>query len=69
MNVEKFLRLPAVEDRTGLKRAQLYSLSRDGLFPRPIKIGSRSSAWLQSEVELWMETRVRESRSSSGNAL
>ena len=44
MNVERFLRLPAVEGRTGLKRAQLYALARDGLFPKPIKIGIRDQS-------------------------
>jgi len=62
VNVERFLRLPAVEDRTGLKRAQLYSLARQGLFPKPVKIGIRASAWLESEVISWAQARTSASR-------
>ncbi|CAM3469669.1 AlpA family transcriptional regulator [Yersinia entomophaga] len=39
----------------------LYKLIKDGLFPKPIKLG-RSSRWLQSEVEIWLQERIAESR-------
>jgi prophage regulatory protein len=31
-------------------------MERDG-FPRPIKIGSRSVAWIEEEVDAWIEAR------------
>ncbi|WP_260654097.1 helix-turn-helix transcriptional regulator [Yersinia intermedia] len=34
-----------------------------GEFPKPIKLG-RSSRWLQSEVEAWVQQRITDSRSS-----
>jgi prophage regulatory protein len=54
----RFLRLPAVEVRTGLKRQQLFSLGRDGAFPRPVKVGGES-AWHESQVEDFIEARIR----------
>ncbi|MEY1581647.1 helix-turn-helix transcriptional regulator, partial [Providencia manganoxydans] len=33
----------------------------DGEFPKPIKLG-RSSRWLKSEVEQWLQARIDESR-------
>ncbi|WDF97741.1 AlpA family phage regulatory protein [Pectobacterium carotovorum subsp. carotovorum] len=46
---------------TGLTDKWFYKLIKDGLFPKPIKLG-RSSRWLQSEVEAWLLTRIEESR-------
>ncbi|RBQ35313.1 hypothetical protein C2125_06430 [Rahnella aquatilis] len=39
-----------------------YKLIQDGAFPKPIKLG-RSSRWLKSEVETWMQQRIAQSRS------
>ncbi|OJB80743.1 Rha family transcriptional regulator [Yersinia ruckeri] len=38
-----------------------YKLIQDGIFPKSIKLG-RSSRWLQSEVESWMQQRITQSR-------
>ncbi|MCE2012253.1 helix-turn-helix transcriptional regulator [Enterobacter ludwigii] len=46
---------------TGLTDKWFYKLIKDGLFPRPIKLG-RSSRWKQSEVELWLQQRIAQSR-------
>ncbi|BDG86224.1 MULTISPECIES: helix-turn-helix transcriptional regulator [Enterobacteriaceae] len=39
----------------------IYKLIKDGAFPRPIKLG-RSSRWLKSEVENWLQERIDQSR-------
>ncbi|WP_272519925.1 helix-turn-helix transcriptional regulator [Providencia sp. PROV223] len=46
---------------TGLTDKWFYKLIQDGEFPKPIKLG-RSSRWLKSEVEDWLQTRIAESR-------
>lgn len=38
-----------------------YKLINEGRFPKPIKLG-RSSRWLRSEVETWMQQRITDSR-------
>ena len=38
-----------------------YKLISEGRFPKPIKLG-RSSRWLRSEVETWMQQRITDSR-------
>lgn len=40
-----------------------YKLISEGLFPKPIKLG-RSSRWLKSEVEAWVQQRIAYSRGS-----
>jgi len=39
----------------------IYKLIKDGTFPKPIKLG-RSSRWLKSEVEAWLQERINHSR-------
>ena len=46
---------------TGLTDKWFYKLIQDGQFPKPIKLG-RSSRWLKSEVEAWLQARITESR-------
>ena len=62
MNIQgtslRFLRLPAVEVRTGLKRTRLFSLGRDGAFPKPIHVAG-GSAWYESQVQDFVDGRIR----------
>lgn len=58
----RFLRLSQVCDRTGLSTTGVYVRARDGLFPKPIKVGGRASRWLESEVDDWMDAQVAKNR-------
>ncbi|WP_051916967.1 MULTISPECIES: AlpA family transcriptional regulator [unclassified Serratia (in: enterobacteria)] len=50
-----------ITEFTGLSDKWFYKLIKDGEFLKPIKLG-RSSRWLQSEVEAWMQERIAASR-------
>lgn len=57
MSVDKkfrFLKLTEVVSKTGLSRSGLYKATRDGVFPKQIKLSGRSVVWLESDVEDWM---------------
>jgi len=54
----RLLRLPDVMDRVGLRRAAIYKLVSDGRFPEPVRIGARAVAWVESEVQEWIERRI-----------
>ena len=54
----RFLRLPTVMERTGLSRSTIYFLIEQSQFPPSVKLGTRSVAWLESEIEEWMESKV-----------
>ena len=62
MSDERLIRLPQVESLTGLKRAHIYGLARRGLFPKPLKIGARASAFRQSQVMAWIQDRIRDAQ-------
>jgi prophage regulatory protein len=57
-----FLRLPQVLARVGLCATRWYQLVGDGDAPQPIRLGERSVAWLESEVETWMQERAARPR-------
>ncbi|HDU8496040.1 helix-turn-helix transcriptional regulator [Morganella morganii] len=46
---------------TGSTDKWFYKLIQEGQFPKPIKLG-RSSRWLKSEVEAWLQARIAGSR-------
>ena len=48
---ERLLRLPQVLDRVGYKRSRFLDLVRQGVFPRPVKLGARAVAWPESIVD------------------
>ena len=57
-NPKKFLRLPDVIERTGYKRTTIYEMIKAGNFPAPVHLGPRAVAWVESEVEAWMQERI-----------
>ncbi len=48
---ERLLRLPAVLDRVGYKRSRFLDLVRQGVFPKPVKLGARAVAWPESVID------------------
>jgi len=58
--LKTFLRIGSVVRVTGLPKATVYAEVGKGKFPKPIKIGKRSSAWLESEVAEWQKARIAE---------
>jgi prophage regulatory protein len=58
----QILRLPQVCTMTGLRRSMIYQLEAEQRFPTRIKIGVRAVGWIESEVRMWVATRIAESR-------
>ena len=56
--MNNLLRLPAVMERTGLARPTVYLRAKQGLFPRPIKLGSRMAAWPENEISQINAARI-----------
>ena len=71
---KRFIRLPEVLTRTGYGRTTIYRKMEDGSFPRCVKLGGpledpnafdcRGVAWIEDEVEQWIESRIEERDSS-----
>jgi prophage regulatory protein len=41
-------------------RVQLWRMVRAGRFPAPVKLGPSRSAWVETEVDSWIEARMAE---------
>ncbi|MDT7487261.1 AlpA family transcriptional regulator [Citrobacter koseri] len=57
------LRLKQVQEKTGLKRTQIYLYMKTDNFPQSIKIGPASVAWLESEIDEWIGAKLVNRRS------
>lgn len=61
LSSDQFVDMAFITRLTGLTDKWFYKLIKDGDFPKPIKLG-RSSRWLQSEVNVWLQCRIDKSR-------
>lgn len=57
---ERFLRLSDVKERTGLSRSTIYLGISKGNFPQNVNLGPRCVAWLESEIDAWMQARIEQ---------
>jgi prophage regulatory protein len=58
----QLLRLPQIMNRVGLRPTRIYELMGDGSFPKPIRLGERAVAWLESEVDAWIVAQAEKPR-------
>lgn len=66
MAIQTLLRLPKVEAATGYKRSTIYRLIKESKFPPPITLaGGRAAAWLEAEIDEWIQARISESRKTT----
>lgn len=62
MTNPKLIRLPEVRRRVPFCRSTIYLMASKGEFPKPVSIGSRAVAWVESEVDAWVEARISAAR-------
>lgn len=54
----RFLKLQQVMDKTTLCRSSIYNLIKAGDFPKNVTVMGKRKAWLESEVEDWMVSKI-----------
>lgn len=54
---KRFINLPAVEDKTALKKSSIYAKVKTGDFPAPIKLGVKT-VWIESDIDSWMDGQI-----------
>lgn len=60
--MQQLIRKKAVLERTALSNTSLYRLITKGEFPKPIKLGPRAVAWVEDDIQKWIESRIAASR-------
>ena len=64
----KMLRMKQLIEQTGLSRSTLYEMMDvkskryDPTFPRGIKLTEATVCWLESEVNTWIDSKIKQSR-------
>ncbi|WP_296952017.1 AlpA family transcriptional regulator [uncultured Massilia sp.] len=56
------LRLPTVKDRVSLGRSSIYAAIKRGEFPAPVRLSERAVAWVESDIDAWLASRIEASR-------
>jgi prophage regulatory protein len=58
----RLLNYSALKPEKGISYSdtQIWRLVKDGLFPKPIKIGGGRNAWLESEIDAYIEAKIAE---------
>jgi len=56
----KLIKLKTVMDCTGLARSTVYKFIAEGRFPKPVKLGARMVAWVESEIQEWIQEKIEQ---------
>jgi prophage regulatory protein len=54
----KLIKLKAVMECTGLARSTVYKFIAEDRFPKPVKLGTRMVAWVESEIQDWIQHKI-----------
>ncbi|ELC7355407.1 TPA: AlpA family transcriptional regulator [Enterobacter hormaechei] len=55
----RLLRMSDVIDLTGLPKSTIYLKMKSKKFPRQVSIGARSVAWVEAEINDWIEKNIQ----------
>lgn len=56
---DRIIKIREVIAMTGLSRSSIYLQIKKGTFPVQVKLSTRSSGWLWSEINGWLVSRPR----------
>ncbi|MFD1009078.1 helix-turn-helix transcriptional regulator [Oceanisphaera ostreae] len=62
-----FIKLPAVKERTSLSTSEIYRRIEAGTFPTQVKLGAKAVAWLEHEINDWINQTITAGRPTTNN--
>jgi prophage regulatory protein len=57
----RIIKLPEVLHQTGRSRSAIYRDMQKGTFRKSISLGGKSVGWRESDVQEWIEQRIKAS--------
>jgi prophage regulatory protein len=57
---ERLIKLPEVMHRIGLGKTTVYALMKAGEFPKPVRFPRSRVAWVESEIDDWVQKIIRD---------
>lgn len=67
--MHNILRLPKVSAKTGLAKSTIYKKIAAKEFPCPISLGAKAVGWLESDVNNWIECKIKQSANDNKKPL
>jgi prophage regulatory protein len=61
----RLLRAKAVSQKVGLPIPSIYELIARDQFPKPINLSKRRVAWIEADLDRWIDSRIEASRQST----
>lgn len=61
----ELIKIAEVRRITSMSTTYIYEHMLDNTFPKQVRLGPRSVAWVKSEVQAWAQERINESRSDA----
>jgi prophage regulatory protein len=58
MKGKRLIRLREVKHRTGLSRSLIYQKIAQKTFPGPVPIAERAVAWVEEEIQDWIDGQI-----------
>ncbi|WP_273992921.1 AlpA family transcriptional regulator [Vibrio parahaemolyticus] len=56
----RFLKLKEVMEKTALSYSAIYRKMNEDALPKSVNVGDRAVAWVESEVDHWMEVMLQD---------
>ena len=56
--MNKIIKINEVAKITTLSKASIYRLIKAGNLPKQVKLGERSSGWIESEIQDWVKQKM-----------
>ena len=66
--MDRLLTMREVEQAVGLSRSAIYDRIAAGRFPQPVKIGAKSSRWVSSDIQSWIDSLPRRGDGTAAQA-
>lgn len=60
----RLIRCKEVQNKTGLAPSSIYAMMKKGEFPPCMSISERRVAWLESDVDAWINERIATHKAS-----
>jgi len=66
--VKRLIRLKEVIERTSLSKTSIYDLMKAGEFPKQVHLGSQSVAWVEDEIDQFINAVISKRESQEAAA-
>jgi prophage regulatory protein len=54
----RLIKMTEVVHSTSLARSTIYKYIAANTFPKPVPLGGRAVAWVQAEVDAWIDSKI-----------